>query len=75
MLDWAELATVTTQVNHLRGLREAARMKEDAKLVENLANELEQAMTARDALLAQIAQRIGNEALPPISASPRKSLA
>jgi hypothetical protein len=59
MIDWAELATLTAEVHRLQGRRQAAGAKQDLPLMKAISRELERAMYEREALLSQIALRIG----------------
>ena len=61
MIDWAELAAVTADINRLQGQRQAAKSKADAGALKVLSEELDRAMAVRENLLSTIARRIGDE--------------
>jgi hypothetical protein len=59
LTDWAELATITMEVNRLQSRRQQAKAAEDSKLLQAISDDLMRATTTRDALLARIAHQIG----------------
>jgi hypothetical protein len=59
LTDWAELATITMEVNRLQSRRQQAKAAEDFKLLQAVSDDLMRATTTRDALLARIAHQIG----------------